>query len=586
MQTHISYLGLVGGLVVVAGRRARIRARTGDAAIRRRCRSLLEVDAASRSRRRRAVDPAGHRPDRAHARQPHGDHTDYFSNPPDPPIGLHRGVDVLLPQLNPWKLVTPDPRARRATATEVEGSRASRRARCSLAFGGVGVVAWRRLRHRAVLAARRRARRRAGARARVVGAHLRIRLVLPAAVGVGARRAHAVRDRLDRRRAVSRGRTTACRASARWARGPRRAHARRSRRIVFAVEAADVTVQTPRLNETLGALVRPTANASRSSRQRRRRRPVPRDVVARPGSDRIAGLRPAERARPARVRRARRAVVPPGRDPLPRHRSDRRPTLEVHLATGPDIARWRNDSRVRRGRELRPAHGCRACGVRPVARRGRRASSRRPGSAISCRRSTTTSSCSGIAPNVPERDARADEPDARRSGCRRRCSSARQERTAGDDEKSPPRLGVRSLRRRSRVGALAVRVAYVLKERRDFEPGGDAFFYHAGANLLADGKGFISPFFYPARHVQAAEHPPLYTMYLAVPSLFGMHSVLTHCCGRACSAPQPWCSSGCSGRAVARRHGRHRRGRPRRAVPEHLGARRHAAGRDARRCSR
>ena len=26
-------------------------------------------------------------------------------------------------------------------------------------------------------------------------------------------------------------------------------------------------------------------------------------------------------------------------------------------------------------------------------------------------------------------------------------------------------------------------------ERRDFEPGGDAFFYHAGANLLADGQG-------------------------------------------------------------------------------------------------
>jgi 4-amino-4-deoxy-L-arabinose transferase-like glycosyltransferase len=78
------------------------------------------------------------------------------------------------------------------------------------------------------------------------------------------------------------------------------------------------------------------------------------------------------------------------------------------------------------------------------------------------------------------------------------------------------------------VAALGVRVAYVLTERRDYQPGGDAFFYHAGANLLVRGKGFISPFFYPARHVQAAEHPPLYLLYLAVPSLFGMHSALTH----------------------------------------------------------
>jgi hypothetical protein len=78
------------------------------------------------------------------------------------------------------------------------------------------------------------------------------------------------------------------------------------------------------------------------------------------------------------------------------------------------------------------------------------------------------------------------------------------------------------------VVALGLRVAYVLIERRDYQPGGDAFFYHAGANLLADGKGFISPFFYPARHVQAAEHPPLYLIYLAVPSVLGMHSALTH----------------------------------------------------------
>src|SRR6185369_9445349 len=79
------------------------------------------------------------------------------------------------------------------------------------------------------------------------------------------------------------------------------------------------------------------------------------------------------------------------------------------------------------------------------------------------------------------------------------------------------------------LGALVLRVAYVLAYKRDFVPGGDAFFYHAGANLLADGKGFISPFFVQQGiHRAAAEHPPLYVMFLAIPSVLGMKSVLTH----------------------------------------------------------
>jgi 4-amino-4-deoxy-L-arabinose transferase-like glycosyltransferase len=79
------------------------------------------------------------------------------------------------------------------------------------------------------------------------------------------------------------------------------------------------------------------------------------------------------------------------------------------------------------------------------------------------------------------------------------------------------------------LGALAVRVVYVFAYRRNFDPGGDAFFYHAGANLLAEGKGFISPQFYEIGiHRQAAEHPPLYLVYLAIPSVLGMKSVLTH----------------------------------------------------------
>jgi 4-amino-4-deoxy-L-arabinose transferase-like glycosyltransferase len=79
------------------------------------------------------------------------------------------------------------------------------------------------------------------------------------------------------------------------------------------------------------------------------------------------------------------------------------------------------------------------------------------------------------------------------------------------------------------VGALALRVTYVFVSRRNFDPHGDAFFYHAGANLLAGGKGFISPFFVSVGlHRPAAEHPPLYLVYLAIPSVLGMKSVLTH----------------------------------------------------------
>ncbi|MDQ1481070.1 MAG: hypothetical protein QOI44_1931 [Actinomycetota bacterium] len=79
------------------------------------------------------------------------------------------------------------------------------------------------------------------------------------------------------------------------------------------------------------------------------------------------------------------------------------------------------------------------------------------------------------------------------------------------------------------VGALALRVVYVIVSRRNFDPHGDAFFYHAAANLLADGKGFISPFFVQqGLHREAAEHPPLYIIFLAIPSVLGMKSVMAH----------------------------------------------------------
>lgn len=78
------------------------------------------------------------------------------------------------------------------------------------------------------------------------------------------------------------------------------------------------------------------------------------------------------------------------------------------------------------------------------------------------------------------------------------------------------------------AAGLAVRVAYVLViGRRGLVGGGDAYQYHQGANLLVDGRGFIGA--YPGfGGRQVAQHPPLYTVVLAVASVLGMRSFLSH----------------------------------------------------------
>ena len=59
---------------------------------------------------------------------------------------------------------------------------------------------------------------------------------------------------------------------------------------------------------------------------------------------------------------------------------------------------------------------------------------------------------------------------------------------------------------------------------------GDAFYYHYGAQLLADGKGFPDPIVSlgKLRLVPGAQHPPLYIVALAVPSVLGFTSFLDH----------------------------------------------------------
>jgi asparagine N-glycosylation enzyme membrane subunit Stt3 len=77
---------------------------------------------------------------------------------------------------------------------------------------------------------------------------------------------------------------------------------------------------------------------------------------------------------------------------------------------------------------------------------------------------------------------------------------------------------------------LVGRVAYVLFVTRHYTVWGDAYFYHESSNLIADGKGFINPIDWIENHVriQAADHPPLYLIYLAGWSLIGVTSTTGH----------------------------------------------------------
>jgi 4-amino-4-deoxy-L-arabinose transferase-like glycosyltransferase len=71
------------------------------------------------------------------------------------------------------------------------------------------------------------------------------------------------------------------------------------------------------------------------------------------------------------------------------------------------------------------------------------------------------------------------------------------------------------------LAGFALRVAYVLGVRRSKVPvGNDSFFFSEGANLLAQGRGFIQPHVAQAGSIiQAADHPPLYLLWLTIASV-------------------------------------------------------------------
>jgi 4-amino-4-deoxy-L-arabinose transferase-like glycosyltransferase len=100
---------------------------------------------------------------------------------------------------------------------------------------------------------------------------------------------------------------------------------------------------------------------------------------------------------------------------------------------------------------------------------------------------------------------------------------------------------------------LVVRLVYVLGFRRNYTVTGDPYFYHYGANLLVHGKGFIAPLQYIALHVrlEAADHPPLYMLFLAIPSAFGLGTTLAHMVWSAGLGTATVAVTGLVGRRVA-----------------------------------
>ena len=162
--------------------------------------------------------------------------------------------------------------------------------------------------------------------------------------------------------------------------------------IVFAVQASGITVQTPRLNESLGAVVTPTADAL--TRLQSNGAHGPYLVTWLPDAEAIGsagfGLLNELDRRGFDVRAD--DAFTPG---ATRYHviGTQKPTLEIHLATGPDIANWRHNSSFTEVASFDPrrlpsnARHSRPCTDKWSATSIGRAS------VHSSRKSTTTSSC-------------------------------------------------------------------------------------------------------------------------------------------------------------------------------------------------
>jgi len=110
---------------------------------------------------------------------------------------------------------------------------------------------------------------------------------------------------------------------------------------------------------------------------------------------------------------------------------------------------------------------------------------------------------------------------------------------------------------------LAVRLGYAIGWKWD-QPisvltdqiGGDAGYYHYQANALADGLWFLDPWSWALRGTgvrPGAEHPPLYTLFLSIPSALGFQTFREHVVAGTILGSITCGVVGFAGRAVAGR---------------------------------
>ena len=80
------------------------------------------------------------------------------------------------------------------------------------------------------------------------------------------------------------------------------------------------------------------------------------------------------------------------------------------------------------------------------------------------------------------------------------------------------------------VGSFALRLWSIGTATRNNPGNGDPFYYHAQANMIADGLGFGEPIQWltQGRFVASAIHPPLFTLWLTPASLIGARGYLSH----------------------------------------------------------
>ncbi len=86
--------------------------------------------------------------------------------------------------------------------------------------------------------------------------------------------------------------------------------------------------------------------------------------------------------------------------------------------------------------------------------------------------------------------------------------------------------------------------------------GGDAGYYHFQANAISQGLWFVDPWQWALRHTgvhPGAEHPPMYTLFLAIPSSLGFHTFREHVVSGVLLGSLTCGVVGFAGRAVAGR---------------------------------